>query len=248
MKIMNNEPKKPMKAGIERPRASVVPLGRTILGTEFPGTSSLANFRGRFATLPVRDADVGRGGKADARKREKVVRNSGFFPDRGQFSHLFPGFPGISHLFPHRFFCVMNMKIRPTPLPPPTSVEGGDVCWTALPRASLADSLCPGLHIGRPYGAAMCRAAHGRSDLCVTKFGLFRDVTRKSTKVRTDQGRGYAMLRIVTGRTLFLIMKPGNEEDRNGKERRPTTDKRMNTDSEKTLNRRKQRERRWDAG
>jgi len=171
---------------------------------------------------------------------EMAVQNRSFFPDRVQFSHLFPGFPGISHLFPHRFFLRDEYEDKAHP-PAPSHFRGrGDVCWTALPRASLADSLCPGLHIGRPYGAAMCRAAHGRSDLCVTKFGLFRDVTRKSTKVRTEQGRGYAMLRIVTGRTLFLIMKPGNEEDRNGKERRPTTDKRMNTDSEKTLNRRKQ--------
>ena len=35
------------------------------------------------------------------------------------------------------------------------------------------------------------------------KFGLFHEVSRKSTKVRTDQGRGYAMLRIVTGGSLF---------------------------------------------
>ncbi len=189
MKIMNNEPKKPMKAGIERPRASVVPLGRTILGTEFPGTSSLANFRGRFATLPVRDADVGRGGKADARKREKVVRNSGFFPDRGQFSHLFPGFPGISHLFPHRFFCVMNMKIRPTPLPPPTSVEGGDVCWVArglaLPWATYRSPL-RGCNVPR----------------CAREIGFMRNkvriVARCYAKVHKSSHRSGPWLRDVT--------------------------------------------------
>src|SRR5258706_4876814 len=68
-------------------------------------------------------AAPGRDGQAPERW-EMAVQNRSFFPDRVQFSHLFPGFPGISHLFPHRFFCVMNMKIRPTPLPPPTSVEG----------------------------------------------------------------------------------------------------------------------------
>ena len=35
------------------------------------------------------------------------------------------------------------------------------------------------------------------------KCGLLRVVTQKCAKVRTDQGRGYAMLRIVTGGTFF---------------------------------------------
>jgi len=46
---------------------------------------------------------TGKGGMQDVRKWEKAVQNRSFFPDRGQISHLFPGFPGISHLFPHRF-------------------------------------------------------------------------------------------------------------------------------------------------
>ena len=45
------------------------------------------------------------------------------------------------------------------------------------------------------------RAKRGRES--AQKFGLFHEVTRKFTKVRTDQGRGYAMLRIVTGEALF---------------------------------------------
>ena len=94
-------------------------------------------------------------------------------------------------------------------------------------------------------------------------YALFRRSSRKSTKVRTDQGRGYAMLRIVTGGTNFLIRKPrnqedkdvqrrrtgrefrndqslffirkaGNEENRNGFNHGWTT---MDTDSEKTMNR-----------
>ena len=73
--------------------------------------------------------------------------------------------------------------------------------------------------------------------LCGKKYGFFRDVSRKSTKVRTDQARKSAMLRIVTGKTNFLIKKPGNEETRNGKRMANHGWTRMNTDSEKTLNR-----------
>ena len=94
--------------------------------------------------------------------------------------------------------------------------------------------------IGAVGGAEWEDAAGRGADLCGKKCGLLREGSRKFAKVRTEQARKSAIVRIVTGGTLFLIMKPGNEEDRNGKERRPTTDKRMNTDSEKTLNRRKQ--------
>ena len=49
-----------------------------------------------------------------------------------------------------------------------------------------------------------------RADLRGKKCGLLRVVTRKFTKVRTDQGRGYAIVRIFTGETNFLIRKAGN--------------------------------------
>jgi hypothetical protein len=39
--------------------------------------------------------------------------------------------------------------------------------------------------------------------LCGISCGFSREVSRSYAKVRTDQGRGYAMLRIFTGGTLF---------------------------------------------
>ena len=52
---------------------------------------------------------------------------------------------------------------RPTPLPPPVRADartgGGENYQTILPRASLADSLCPGLFSFRPFGAQKRRAS-----------------------------------------------------------------------------------------
>jgi hypothetical protein len=61
-------------------------------------------------------------------------------------------------------------------------------------------------------------------DLCGKSYGLLRIVTRSFTKVRTDQGRGYAIVRIFTGGTNFSIRKAGNEENKNRKEGGLTTD------------------------
>jgi hypothetical protein len=88
---------------IEVARGSVVPSGRTGYLEGFPGTSSLANLRGRFATSN-QDVEVGKGGNQDAQKWEKAAQNGVFFPDEECFSRLFAAFPGISHLFPHQFF------------------------------------------------------------------------------------------------------------------------------------------------
>ena len=65
--------------------------------------------------------------------------------------------------------------------------------WTEMNRSERAAA-------GRGDIAALRGSS---ADLCVTKFGLFRDVTRSFTKVRTDQGRKSSMLRIVTGQSLF---------------------------------------------
>jgi hypothetical protein len=161
---------------------------------------------------------------------EKAVQNRGFFPDRVPFSHLFPEFPGISHLFPHRFLRdEYEDKAHP---PAPSHFRGRGRCLLdGVTRASLADSLCPGLHIGRPYrgcnvprqavlgtnlgrASAKCYALFRESARCLasqapTRWVPRRDVrwretwSRMSTKVRTEQARNSAMLRIVTGGTFF---------------------------------------------
>ena len=156
----NNEPMKLMIAGMENEaaRGSVAPSGRTGFLAGFPGASSLANLRCRFAT-PNRELEVGKGGNQDARNWEKAVQNGVFFPDEECFSRLFAAFPGFSHLFPHQFFS--GSKIR-----------------QKVRRRTFAGKV-------------------------TRKFGLFHEVTRSFTKVRTDQARKSSMLRIVTGGTNF---------------------------------------------
>jgi hypothetical protein len=46
-------------------------------------------------------------------------------------------------------------------------------------------------------------ARRASSDLCGKNYGLLRVVTRSFTKVRTDQARKSAIVRIVTGETNF---------------------------------------------
>jgi hypothetical protein len=79
---------------------------------------------------------------------------------------------------------------------------GGDVVVSA-PQGVARRLALPWAIICRPYGAAVCRAARGRLDSSVTKFGLLRESSRSFTKVRTDQARKSSMLRIVTGEALF---------------------------------------------
>src|SRR5258708_17079892 len=51
---------------------SVVPSGRIGFGADFPGTSSLANFRCRFATLPNEARETAATGQWMAGKRVQV--------------------------------------------------------------------------------------------------------------------------------------------------------------------------------
>ena len=59
-KASNNEPMKLTKPGIDGMRASAVPLGRAGYDTDFPGTSSLADIRCRFATFFNRGGEEGK--------------------------------------------------------------------------------------------------------------------------------------------------------------------------------------------
>src|SRR5260221_11720914 len=86
-------------------------MGRTCFGVGFPGTSSLANIRCRFATFADREGEVGKGGKFEASKWEKAGWNGGFFPESGGFFPPFPLFSGFSPLFPLYFFNKEAIKI-----------------------------------------------------------------------------------------------------------------------------------------
>ena len=106
---------------------------------------------------------------------EKAGKSRRFFPDSGKFSRLFAAFPGFSHLFPLEFIFGQAEKIHR---------RGAEA-----PRQRGGES-----------SAELCaKRGHESSRM----FGLLRVVTRSYAKVRTDQGRGYAISRIVTGGTLF---------------------------------------------
>jgi len=132
-----------------------------------------------------------------------------FFPTS---SRLFAAFPGISHLFPHRFLLSqMNLneiQMEPTPHPlPRVGTRGrGAVFWAGLPRvAPKRHGATTGLSGANSLRLVQCAAPRTgvSSDFCRKKCGLLRVVTRSFTKVRTDQARKSSMLRIVTGGTNF---------------------------------------------
>ena len=108
--------------------------------------------------------------------------------NRTGFSHLFPDvstqvvdFPLLSRL---RVFCGMR-------------VERGGGQWTVDNWQWIANR---GNESNRTNGTNLARTMIAKSP---RKFGLFHDVTRKSAKVRTDQGRKSAIVRIFTGGNLF---------------------------------------------
>jgi len=160
---------------IERMRASIVPAGRTLFGAEFPGTSCLANFRGQFATFRVKEGGMGKGGKM-------AVKWTGF-------SHVFPhvstqvvDFPLLSRLGVEG---VYELRVRSWELRKKVA-EGG---WSVRKSAD-----CYGL-FGFPSPPR---------DGCPRGVVRWRETwSRKFTKVRTDQARNSAMLRIVTPQSLF---------------------------------------------
>src|SRR5260370_9713810 len=104
----------------------------------------------------------------------------------------FPPFPGISGHFPpfptfsHFIFILW---------PSGAWNQGGEM------RSPDTRPEAHGRSLGRS-GIRPYRAAAG-AEFCGKKCGLLRESPRSFTKVRTDQVRGYAMLRIVTGKSLF---------------------------------------------
>ena len=71
-----------------------------------------------------------------------------------------------------------------------------------------------GTHMGN--GVLECRG-EAKVTGC---YALFRESSRSFTKVRTEQARKSAMLRIVTGKTNFLSRKPGKRERKRKRDQR----------------------------
>jgi hypothetical protein len=99
MKHLNNKPMKLTKSGIEEMAASVVPAGRTCFTEGFPGTSSLANIHGRFATLHNSGGNVVRRGKRRFGRRG-FTGVSG--PEMGKACNFYCLATGLTRLFPHK--------------------------------------------------------------------------------------------------------------------------------------------------
>ena len=109
---------------------------------------------------------------------------------------FFPPFPGISGHFP----------------PFPTFSHFIFILWPSGARFHRRGAETQSqAELGTKLGKLRSGAKRGRES--PRKFGLLRVVTRCFTKVRTDQGRGYAIVRIVTGGTLF---QPRMDTDEHG--------------------------------
>src|SRR6266478_5817585 len=100
-----------MKSRFEGPQASVVPSGRAGFGTGFPGTSSLANFRCRFATLPNEGRETAATGQWMAGKRMQVGkggRGLGKWTGFSRFENT------LTRLFPHNSTQVVDFPHKAT--------------------------------------------------------------------------------------------------------------------------------------
>ena len=98
-----------MKSGIEVTRASAVPYGTSFYWGSFPGTSCLANFRCRFATLPNEGRETAATGQWMAGKRMQVGKGgrglgkwTGFSRFETTLTRLFPQNSTQVVDFPHK--------------------------------------------------------------------------------------------------------------------------------------------------
>src|SRR6267154_460444 len=136
-------------------------------------------------------------------RREEAVAKHAFYRIRAGFYRIITGFYrlwiGFSRLFPHlpgssriKFFC------------------GQPKLGSNMGRGE------PPRHKGTEVSGGRSQEERSDAELRGRKCRFLRIFPRFSTILRTDQGRGYAILRIFTGETNFLITKPGNEENRHG--------------------------------
>jgi len=101
MKIMNNEPKKAMKTGIEGRGRPSSRWDEPVLGRVFQGLRPWL-----ISVVALRPWPP------ETERWEKVGWNGGFFPQSLDFYRLFPSFPGFSRLFPLKFFIGQAEKIH----------------------------------------------------------------------------------------------------------------------------------------
>jgi hypothetical protein len=99
----------------------------------------------------------------------------------------------------------------PSPLPCAGAHGRGNDYWVIIPRASLADSLCPGLLSSAPTGLQNVAPRATRAKVCEKIIGFYRDGSRFIRYYRTEQARNSAFSRILST-TAFLMRKPGNIE------------------------------------
>jgi len=190
---------KPAKSGIAGPPASVVPPGRTCFRAGFPGTSSLANFLCRFATLSNCDREVGGSGKGRLGRRGFTGLNGRNVGKAWNFYRLATGFShfktALTSLFPFDSTQVVDF-----PCMYAVGIFWGEGYYHRGTEAQSRPGGAWNPYVRSSVGVLECVGTMRK----VTGWcGKVRDVTRKFTKVRTDQGRNSAMLRIVTGGTFF---------------------------------------------
>ncbi len=148
--------------------------------------------------------EVGKGGNAERKE--------------ASFSRLFAPFPGISHLFPLKFFKAMNrhdISAEPTPCPLPRVGTRGrwSDCWAILPRAAPKQhGATTGLNAATSLRLGKCAMLRAAVWIYAGKITGFL-ASQARHEMGAQKGRSLArnvvaMLRIVTGGTNFLIRKP----------------------------------------
>src|SRR5882672_10339824 len=116
-----------MKSGIEVTRASAVPYGTSFYWGSFPGTMCLANFRGRFATLPNEGRETAATGQWMAGKRMQVGkggRGLGKWTGFSRFENT------LTRLFPHNSTQVVDFPLLSRLSVSWLRVERGGGQWT----------------------------------------------------------------------------------------------------------------------
>jgi hypothetical protein len=166
-------------------------------------------------TLLRSKAMEGRGEKRCVGKWVQVGKGGCETGKRRSFSHFETA---LTRLFPHKSTQVVDFPrmyevrvFRGWGKKEPLRHEGTEAYETWNQGGDGGEKLCKKIRIvwlpkpatrwAPQWSCSLARNVVAKSP---RKFGLFHESSRSYAKVRTDQGRGYAMLRIVTGKSNFL--------------------------------------------
>src|SRR5260221_8740825 len=179
-----------MKSGIEVTRASAVPYGTSFYWGSFPGTSCLANFRCRFATLPNEGREAAATGQWMAGKRMQVGKG-------GRGLGKWTGFSRfeitLTRLFPQNSTQVVDFPLLSRLSVSWLRVERGGGQWTVDNWQWIANR---GNESNRTNGTNLARSTCKALRIVAGKSAKFHESARKFAQIRPVVTRCYALLRV----------------------------------------------------